>query len=498
MTTRLDRGRPYSERGDALRAAGYAAEAVAEYKRGLIAAPSDAALHIRLGNLLLTSCGETSGAAASYRCVLALQPKHREARIRLAHALKLGADYAAAEAVLRTLAVDFPADPVVPKEFGRLYFAQHDLDAAFASFEQVVRLEPRDADAHHWLAAIEQLRGHAPAALEHYRRTTELKPLMRVPAVKTPPDFSVLLLFSPGDANTPHETLLKAAAYDSYFLLLLPDAHHDADALRSKCQVVFNLISDVDQGREILPAAEALVAQLGLPVVNEPRTICKTDRESMAATLTGIAFCHVPQVRRCTAESFAAGDDRANWPFPLLIRVVGTHGGETFEKVDNEPAAQAFMAGHPGATFYLIQFVDYRSADGFFRKYRYFFVGDQILPYHLAIHDTWKVHHVTTDMASQPWMRSEEEGFLSDPTSVFLPQHMGALRAIRDAVGLDFFGIDCAIGRDGQLVAFEVNASMLVHGEAGLFAYKTPAIEGIKRAFDAVLRRKAFGGDRPP
>jgi hypothetical protein len=174
---------------------------------------------------------------------------------------------------------------------------------------------------------------------------------------------------------------------------------------------VFNLISDVDQGREILPAAEALVAQLGLPVVNEPRTICKTDRESVAATLSGIGtFCHAPQVRRCTAESFATGDHRANWPFPLLMRVVGTHGGETFEKVDNEPAARAFIAGHPGATFYLTQFVDYRSADGFFRKYRFFFVGDQILPYHLAIHDTWKVQHVATDMASQPWMRCEEEG----------------------------------------------------------------------------------------
>ena len=43
----------------------------------------------------------------------------------------------------------------------------------------------------------------------------------------------------------------------------------------------------------------------------------------------------------------------------------------------------------------------------------------QILPYHLAIHNDWKVHHFRTDMADHSWMRQEEERFLENLGSVF-------------------------------------------------------------------------------
>jgi hypothetical protein len=45
------------------------------------------------------------------------------------------------------------------------------------------------------------------------------------------------------------------------------------------------------------------------------------------------------------------------------------------------------------------------------------------LPYHLAIGNDWKVHHVLTDMAEQPWMRQEEAAFLANPAAVFKPSH---------------------------------------------------------------------------
>ena len=181
------------------------------------------------------------------------------------------------------------------------------------------------------------------------------------------------------------------------------------------------------------------------------------------------------------------------WTFPLLVRVVGTHGGEAFEKVGDVAEIERFVAAHRQAWFYLTQYADYRSSDGFFRKYRFFFVDGAILPYHLAIHDTWKVHHATTGMADRLWMRSEEEAFLAAPESVFEPRHVAALQAIRAAIGLDFFGIDCAIDAEGLLVVFEVNATMLVHQSDERFAYKAPAVDRIKRAFDAMLRRRALG-----
>jgi len=116
-------------------------------------------------------------------------------------------------------------------------------------------------------------------------------------------------------------------------------------------------------------------------------------------------------------------------------------------------------------------------------------------PGHLAIADVWKVHHDSTDMADCPWMQREEEAFLNDPASVFGPSHDRLLREIRARIGLDYFGIDCGLDASGNLVVFEVNASMLVHDQNREFPYKAPFVGRIKSAFDGMLRRFASGSD---
>jgi hypothetical protein len=165
--------------------------------------------------------------------------------------------------------------------------------------------------------------------------------------------------------------------------------------------------------------------------------------------------------------------------------------GDDFDKMENPAQLQTFLGGHEPRSYYLIPFVDYRSEDGFFRKYRFVCVGDEILPYHLAIDNQWKVHHVTTSMATHTWMQDEERAFLEDPWRVFGVAQQAALQRIRDAIGLDFFGIDCGLDRDGAVVVFEVNASMLVHGRNQQFPYKTEAVERIKQAFHGLLARLA-------
>ena len=58
-------------------------------------------------------------------------------------------------------------------------------------------------------------------------------------------------------------------------------------------------------------------------------------------------------------------------------------------------------------------------------------------------------------------------------------------------VGLEYFGIDCGLDRAGNLVVFEVNASMLVHARNEDFPYKAPFVLRIKQAFDAMLQKLA-------
>lgn len=67
------------------------------------------------------------------------------------------------------------------------------------------------------------------------------------------------------------------------------------------------------------------------------------------------------------------------------------------------------------------------------------------------------------------------------------------MHAIQKAIGLEYSGIDCALDGAGQLVVFEVNASMLVHRHNEAYPYKAPAVLRIKQAFGAMLRKLAQG-----
>jgi glutathione synthase/RimK-type ligase-like ATP-grasp enzyme len=67
---------------------------------------------------------------------------------------------------------------------------------------------------------------------------------------------------------------------------------------------------------------------------------------------------------------------------------------------------------------------------------------------------------------------------------------------VRERIGLDYFGIDCGLDAAGNLIVFEVNASMLVHDDNADYPYKDPFVRAIKQAFDAMLRSRA-GRDLP-
>jgi glutathione synthase/RimK-type ligase-like ATP-grasp enzyme len=173
------------------------------------------------------------------------------------------------------------------------------------------------------------------------------------------------------------------------------------------------------------------------------------------------------------------------------VRRAGTHGGNDFELIGDAAALAQFIGGKIAADYYVSDYIDYQSADGYYRKYRAIFVGDKTVPYHLAIGSHWKVHHFRTDMAAQPWMQLEEEAFLGTPNAVLTPQHRATLAAIQKILGLEYCGVDFAIDRTGALVVFEANAAMLVQPDDSKFGYKAGVNDTVKAAFTAVLARAA-------
>ena len=438
--------------------------------------------------------GRLDLAESHYRQAAGLEPGRWDASFGLAQVLIRRDRFEEAIGLLTQLLARPGDHAAVHRQLGLAEACTGRRQRALSHFKRALEHEPDDAAILHIVANFQQALGLDDEADASYRRALKLKPLITIPAAVTPPAFRVLFVFGPNAGNTPIEYLIERARFETNIITLLQDMEYDVDRLRVYADVVVNLISDVDRGHAFLEPAQALVDSVGSPVINPPQMIAGTGRDSVARRLAQLPGCCVPQTRLYSAAELAAallGASQDSLAFPLLVRPAGAHGGDNFEKFEDPTQLEAFLKRLDAGSYYLTSFVDYRSNDGYFRKYRFVCVGDEILPYHLAIDDKWKVHHVTTSMATHAWMQDEEHAFLEDPWHVFGAAQRDALQSIRDAIGLDYFGIDCGLARDGAVVVFEVNASMLVHGNNQRFPYKTKAVERIKHAFQALLERQA-------
>ena len=483
----------YARLGNVAAACGDFQLASVNYQAALKIAPhltncwcSFADLHLR--------CGQHQTAIQLYLQALKLNPRHWAARANMVHALMAGKQYLIAKAILGELKEERPQDAGISHLLGKTLFELNEIEPAIASFQEAVALNPQDAESINWIGAIRQSLGDDEAAQAAYAQAARIQPLIKRPAAGQPAEFRVLALYAPFGGNTPTEYLFQDAFFDTDTLSLFPDRDYDAAALAQNIQLVVNLVSDADQTDALLPLAADLVDRFGLPVVNHPRKVQLTTRDAVARLLAGIPGCRVPQALRLKAgadRSVAALQALLPFSPSCLARPVGTHGGDDFEKVEDPAALSALLSQRPDHDHYLIEYIDYISADSHFRKYRFIFVGDEILPYHLCIGRDWKLHHINTDMANQPWMQQEETAFLDNCAAVFGPAQMQALHTIRERVALDYFGIDCGLDAAGNVVVFEVNASMLVHARNEGFLYKDPAVRRIKLAYDAMLRRMA-------
>jgi tetratricopeptide (TPR) repeat protein len=488
----------YSNLGRILCALGRFAEAAACCERAIDINPDSAIAHNNLGNAL-GEIGRPKEAEASYRRALALMPDYLEALVNLGSILVDQGRWAEAKSGYRLAVQIHPGSGIAHNALGRLLSRLcEDDEEAECCLKRAIALNAYDNNTYVELGNILMRKRRTAAALSMFRHGQELQPFITWRANQEKAEFSVVFLDTPMGGSTPVNYLAGRACYDRHFHCVIPDTPVNVDLLRTKADVVFNMISNADDGGDMLLLALDLVERLDRPTVNHPRLIMNTDRESIARRLADIPCCVIPKTVRVAGPVVAAAalnGEFAGFRPPVLARVAGTHGGDDFDKFDNWADVAEFVSRSPEANYYLIKYIDYRSDDGLFRKYRIIFIDGEILPYHLAIHDDWKVHHFRTDMANHVWMRKEEERFLEDIGGVFNAAHQDALRAMAKATGLDYGGIDCGLDRDGQIVVFEANASMLVHDEkTEEFAYKNPYVAKIKTAFDAMLARRRMSG----
>jgi glutathione synthase/RimK-type ligase-like ATP-grasp enzyme len=268
-------------------------------------------------------------------------------------------------------------------------------------------------------------------------------------------------------------------------------------------RLIFNAIGDADLCEPALQAAIRLIGRTTAPVINDPREVMKTGRIDNAIRLGDVPGVATPRTI-AIARAVLAGPDGASsvaargFTFPLLLRSPGYHTGRNFSLVEQAAELSAAAASLPGDELLVIEYLDARGADGNARKYRVMMVGGQIYPLHLAISRNWKVHYFTSDMADQPEHRAEEARFLTDMRAALGDKAMAALERIGDVLGLDYAGVDFGLGRNGDLLLFEANATMViaVPDADDRWAYRRTAISRIIEAVVAMIMQKSTAAPR--
>ena len=204
----------------------------------------------------------------------------------------------------------------------------------------------------------------------------------------------------------------------------------------------------------------ALCRRLPAPVLNPPDRVPPTRRDRIGRSWSGFP---TRSFRRRGAFAVRAlevlADATEALETPMLLRPAGSHGGNDLSRIELGSEIADYLGRVPGDEHYLTEFHDYRSADGYFRKYRFAFIDCEVFPYHLAIGKDWLVHYWRTPM-SEAWMKREEEAFLADFEKVFPPEAAQAVREVARRLDLDCGGMDCALTRDGRVLLFEANATM--------------------------------------
>jgi hypothetical protein len=135
--------------------------------------------------------------------------------------------------------------------------------------------------------------------------------------------------------------------------------------------------------------------------------------------------------------------------YPLFLRHEdGCHGAETGLIQTEAEFVAALAAGRPRKRRIAVSFEAAPDADGLFRKYGAFRIGDAIIPQHILRSGDWVVKSTTGETSAA--FAAEELAFVRDNP------HRKALLRATDLGGLQFGRIDYGL-RDGQPVIFEVN-----------------------------------------
>jgi hypothetical protein len=377
-----------------------------------------------------------------------------------------------------------------------------DLKPLRAEITARVESDPDDAAGLMDLSVIEQLLGNQAAGLLRQAEALNLQRLYRSSWPASPQALRVLAFKAPGDVgtNNPIDFLLDGSDSILDTLYVVPGKplpklpEHD---------IAIALPCDSDQNRPVLEEIARLIPGWPCRVLNHPAGIFRASREQMYLSLQRIEGVSMPATARVSRDSLqkvangaAHVHDLLNEPgasFPLIARPVDSHAGRSLVKLDRASSIGDYLRQQSETQFFVSRFVDYRSEDGMFRKYRIILVDGQAYPCHMAVCDDWKVWYYNAGMAMSAGKREEEARFMATFHTGFAHRHAASLAAIAKELDLESFGIDCGEMPNGELLVFEGGVDLVAHDmdRPEVYPYKRHHMQKLFGAFRAMLQRKS-------
>ncbi len=435
---------------------------------------------------LLTLLGRDADAEMAYLRVLRHDETHFGALTNIAALALSSGRRSAALTAYRQAAETHPKNPTALVNYGGALLDDGNAAEARGYYEFALQIEPPHAEAHQGLARTLEALGDSEAAAPHWHAGFAGHNIVERPYRGRGAAPRVLLLVSVRSGNIPTGLILDdrmfavTALYAEFFDAAAPLPEHD---------VLFNAIGDADLCDAGLANAREIVSRTRAPVINPPARVAATGRSENAQRLGKLQGVIAPQVGTFArsvliSEAGPASLARAGFAYPLLLRAPGFHTGQHFARVAQADELASAASQMPGESVFAIQYLDAAGPDGLARKYRVMFIDGEFYPVHMAASRDWKVHYVTSDMADRSDLREEEAKFLTAMPEVLGPRAMGALERIRDALGLDYGGVDFAVARDGSLLLFEANATMTIlpPGPDPMWDYRRGAIAFVLHA----------------
>jgi hypothetical protein len=354
------------------------------------------------------------------------------------------------------------------------------------------------------LSLIAQLMGDKPTGMAIQAEVLAVHQLFRSPCSVEKPELRVLALAAAMDmgGNTPIEFLLENSGIELLTLyvvagveLPVPLPDHD---------VAIVIASDSDECREALQKIDRAASRWPRPLLNPPRLVGHLDRDKLHRLLSDIEGLDIPVTASATRAQLSVlaqsntgfAGLAADFEFPIIVRPLGSHAGTGLARIDDRAAIGRYLAERPEQEFFVSRFVDYADDDGLFRKYRIVVVDGRPYACHMAIADRWDIWYLNAGMAFSESKRLEEENFMRSFDQAFVARHQHALAAMIERIGLDYFTVDCAENKRGELLIFEADNTAVVHNmdSPELFPYKAPQMRRVFDAFAAMLYRRAREG----